>query len=179
MSFLGIAFDQINSKILSEAIDTFVNKNELKLNPVAWEFSNQGIFILKTNIWFDKAPGIITDIEIHDEINRKIYYFEDLNTVDLDDIKLDPSLYDSKLKKFIHYDGEIISSSPENPRSISIVFRLPKESNLNNLDLIIKFGNKIFKNEIKSLISEIPRIFDYVNQRNNNSLIKIMENLGF
>lgn len=182
MSFLGIDLSGVTPSILAKAIELFLDKNELKINPVAWEVNKANFLILKLELWFDKGPNVITDIKLHDRKNNKIFFYSNNGLTDDPDtwnVKFDSSYIDKKLKTFSHYFGVAFSVSPEKPESLSIVFKLNEETELKNLELIFVLGQKEINFDLNNLIAEIPVIFDFVNQRNDNlatEALKFKEN---
>lgn len=178
MSFLGIDLSAITPSILAKAIELFLDKNELKINPVAWEVNKANFLILKLELWFDKGPNVITDIKLHDRKNNKIFFYSNYGLTDDTstwNAKFDSSYLDKKLKTFSHYYGVAFSISPEHPESLSVVFKLNEEVELKNLELIFVLGQKEISFDLNNLIAEVHTIFDFVNQRNNNSAKEALE----
>jgi hypothetical protein len=169
MSILGLSFDGISGKILSEAIEIFINKNSLKVFPVAWEMKEKYL-VLKLNLWFDRAPNVITSIELDDKVNNIQYSHSDFNISEEGGMLslIDASNLYTPLQKFEHYNGGIFSLSPENPKSISIVFRINESTSLNNLDLLFKIGNSNISYNLKELLTEIPKINDLVRSKGHD-----------
>lgn len=161
--FLLKACEGIAIEKLSEAIEMFLKNNSLQIELFAWE-CKENFLVLKINIWFDRATGVVTDIKLDDETNQVEYFpkeysiFETVNNNFL--LCIDPSRESRRLSSFEHYYGQILSLSSEEPRSISLIFELNEKFNIDNSYLKIKANKKYIKFNIKELTEEVPKIKD-------------------
>src|SRR3712207_1719763 len=63
----------VSEIVLAKAIEIFMGKNKLKVIPVTW-YRNEHFFMMKVQIWYDRAPGVINEILLENQSTPNIIY---------------------------------------------------------------------------------------------------------
>lgn len=169
MNFFGLTLpSDIPVELFAKAMEIFFNKNKLIVSPVTWYRTNL-FLMLKIQLWYDRASGIVNEIYIEHPENIVSY---PVNKGTAESIKSDSKLWELNLgysehffDEYIDYFNDILSVSPENPTSISLIFRISKEISLKNSVLYLKANNKIIKYNLSELLTEIPNTIEYASKR--------------
>jgi hypothetical protein len=184
MNQLTSALLQLGTAQASKLIDDYVNSNKLEYSCTAWEYQDKNsLLILKINLWFDKASGVLSSVYLDDKVQNKYIYTSDRELTGFyneHQVPMDLSKQISVLCNFEHYIEKIMSISLENPKALSFVFR-NVSNNFKDFDLVFKLGKKIQLISLKQLIEEVPTILEFAEQRGDkeyiDNLLKEMEYL--
>jgi len=159
----------VSEIVLAKAIEIFMGKNKLKVIPVTW-YRNEHFFMMKVQIWYDRAPGVINEILLENQSTPNIIY--PVNKMVYESIASDGRLWEMNLgniqsffDEYIYYFNDLISISPESPACISLIFRMNKDDNLDDYRIIIKSDKKIESFKIIDFLSEVPNTLEYASQR--------------
>lgn len=159
----------VSEIVLAKAIEIFMGKNKLKVIPVTW-YRNEHFFMMKVQIWYDRAPGVINEILLENQSTPNIIY--PVNKMVYESIASDGRLWEMNLgniqsffDEYINYFNDLISISPESPDCISLIFRMNKDDNLDDYRIIIKSDKKIESFKIIDFLSEVPNTLEYASQR--------------
>ncbi len=169
MNFLGLNLPtDIPVELLAKAMESFFNNNKLVISPVTW-YKTKFFLMLKFQLWYDRASGIVSEIYLEYPGNIISY---PVNKLVAESIKSDSKLWELNLGQsenffddYIDYFNDILSISPENPTSISLIFRVNEEIEMKKCVLYIKTNNKIKKFYLSDLFAEIPNTIEYASQR--------------
>lgn len=160
-----------------EIIEEFMKNDKFIISPTAWEHK-ENFFVLKFNIWNDRKTSVITAIELDNTVSNEIYVPNEYPIQPTGKfIFVDPSYMETSLKEYEHYNSQALSIGEE-AQSISVVFRLPNELKLENINIIFKSAQKIQSYNLKELLIEIPTICEYVTKRGHDPQ-KIYDMLNF
>ena len=174
MNILTDALLTLGSAKAGKLIDDYINSNKLEFFCVAWDYQEaDSLLILKINLWFDKASGVLSSVYLSDRVeNKYIYSTDDYFTGFLNEFQMpkDLSLEISVLCNFDHYIEKIMNISLEDPKALSFVFK-GVSKNFRELDLVFKLGKKLQTIKLSQLIEEVPTIIQFAEQRGHKEYI--------
>ena len=96
----------VSEIVLAKAIEIFMGKNKLKVIPVTW-YRNEYFFMMKVQIWYDRAPGVINEILLENQSTPNIIY--PVNKMVYESIASDGRLWEMNLGNIQSFFDEYIN----------------------------------------------------------------------
>lgn len=180
MNILTDALLTLGSAKASKVIDDFISSNKLEFSCIAWDYIEEhSLLLLKINLWFDKASGVLSSVYLSNSQEQKYIYATDesfTGVLNSFQTPIDLSNQISVLCHFDHYVEKIMNISLEEPKALSFAFNnVPK--NFRDLNLVFKLGKKNQTIKLSQLIEEVPTIIQFAEQRGDIESINSLKKL--